>query len=122
MGKDRVNAIAGCGCLLGCLVAIVFTIIGIASGDRMRNPIPLLILIPLFGLFCGSIPMTLFSPDKDLRRGAGCLCYSLIGFVSIASLLDVNSRSTMAWWGFGLIAVLIVIGYIAEAIRKKNRK
>lgn len=119
MGK--VNTIAGCGCLLGCLAAVVSVIIGIASGGRMRDPRPLLVLIPLFGLFCGSIPMTLFSPDKDLRRGAGCLCYSGIGFVCIVSLFDADSRS-VTWWGLGLIGLLIVVGYIAEAVRKENCK
>ena len=119
MGK--VNTIAGCGCLLGCLAAIVFTIIGIASGDRIRDPRPLLVLIPLFGLFCGSIPMTLFSPDKDLRRGAGCLCYSVIGLVCIVSLFDTGSRP-VAWWGLCFIGLLIEVGFIAEAIRKKNRE
>lgn len=119
MGKDRVNSIACCGCLLGCLAAIVFTITGLASGWRMRDPRPLLILIPLFGLFCGSIPMTLFSSDRDMRWGAGCLCYSVLGLVSIVSLFDAESRS-VAWWGFGFIGLLVLIGSIAGTVRKNN--
>ena len=87
----------------------------------MRDPRPLLILIPLFGLFCGSIPMTLFSSDRDMRWGAGCLCYSVLGLVSIVSLFDAESRS-VAWWGLGFIGLLIVVGFIAEAIRKKNHE
>ena len=63
--------------------------------------------------------MTLFSSDRDMRWGAGCLCYSVLGLVSIVSLFDAESRS-VAWWGLGFIGLLVLIGSIAGAVRKND--
>ena len=46
-------------------------------------------------------------------------CYSVLGLVSIVSLFDAESRS-VAWWGFGFIGLLVLIGSIAGAVRKNN--
>ncbi|MGN0869937.1 MAG: hypothetical protein ACI4UV_02000 [Victivallales bacterium] len=116
--KDKAERVAGYGCLFGVIAGIGFALATILSGD-LKDPRALLLLIPLVALFCWSIPMTLFSSDRSLRIGTGCICYPVLGLVSIVSLFDAESRS-VAWWGFGFIGLLVLIGSIAGAVRKKQ--
>ncbi len=113
--KQKSTRIAGCWCCLGIILGILYALIVIFSGTRMRDPRGFLLLIPLFGLFCGSIPMTVLSPDKGLRIGAGCICYPLLIYMILAASLD---RGRIAWEWIAFLGVLVLAGIIAGAVRK----
>ncbi len=92
--KDKSMNIAGCGCLLGLLIGFILVVAMVFSGSMIRNLKGILILIPLLGLFCGSVPMLVLSPDKEWRVGAGCICYPLLIYMILAASLD---RGRIAW-------------------------
>ena len=113
--EDKSMNIAGCGCLLGLFIGFILFVALIFSGSMVRGFAGVLILIPLLGLFCGSVPMTILSPDKGLRFGAGCICYPLLIFVILGMSFD---RHRIAWEGFVLLGILVLASIIAGAVRK----
>ncbi|AVM44057.1 hypothetical protein HF882_17415 [Victivallis vadensis] len=117
MGQDEDKSmnIAGCGCLLGLLIGFILVVAMVFSGSMIRNLKGILILIPLLGLFCGSVPMMVLSPDKGLRVGAGCICYPLLIYMILAVSLD---RGRIAWGWIAFLGVLVLAGIIAGAVRK----
>lgn len=67
MGNNtsKTEKAAGCGCLIGLLLGVVYAVMTMFSGMR-GNPVIFLIIIPIFGIFGASIPMSIFSPDKSI--------------------------------------------------------
>ena len=90
MGNNtsKTEKAAGCGCLIGILLGVVYAVMTMFSGMR-GNPAIFLIIIPLFGIFGASIPMSIFSPDKSIRRGSGCICYPVLIIVGMMMLSPI---------------------------------
>ena len=125
MGNNtsKTEKAAGCGCLIGILLGVVYAVMTMFSGMR-GNPAIFLIIIPLFGIFGASIPMSIFSPDKSIRRGSGCICYPVLIIVGIIAFC--NDAMPIFWGiviGFVIIVVLhlIRIGYEEEQ-KEKDRQ
>lgn len=113
--RDKSLRIAGCGCLIGIFLGILSAAASVFGGAR--DPRAFLLLIPLLGLFCASIPMTFLSPDKGLRIGAGCICYPPLLLGTILTAMFRESRP-VAWGGLAFLGALVLAGVIAGVVRK----
>lgn len=118
--KDKEEQIAGCGCLFGVVTGIVFAVATIFSGD-LKDPRAFLILIPLFALFCWSIPMTLFSSDRSLRVGTGCICYPVL-IITFLVVYQEGGCEPVAWSVFAFIVLLILTGIVTGMVRKYRER
>lgn len=96
------------------------TVATIFSGD-LKDPRAFLILIPLFALFCWSIPMTLFSSDRSLRIGTGCICYPVL-IITFLVVYQEGGCEPVAWSVFAFIVLLILTGIVAGMVRKYRER
>lgn len=118
--KDKAERVAGCGCLFGVIAGIGFALATILSGD-LKDPRALLLLIPLVALFCWSIPMTLFSSDRSLRIGTGCICYPVL-IITFLVVYQEGGCEPVAWSLFAFIVLLILTGIVAGMVRKYRER
>lgn len=97
----RTDKAGCCGCLTGLIIGVILLV---TVGVKNQSP-EYFFLIPLFGLFFGIIPHSIFSHDKEVRFGAGCICYSV--FI-IAGIIAFYNDVMSVFWGV-IIAIVIII-------------
>ena len=97
----RTDKAGCCGCLTGLIIGVILLV---TVGAKNQSP-EYFFLIPLFGLFFGIIPHSIFSHDKEVRFGAGCICYPV--FI-IAGIIAFYNDVMSVFWGV-IIAIVIII-------------
>ena len=120
MGNNtsKTDKAAGCGCLIGLLLGVVYAVMTMFSGMR-GNPVIFLIIIPIFGIFGASIPMSIFSPDKSIRRGSGCICYPVLTIIGIIAFCN---RVMPIFWGIVIAFAIIVLLHIVRIGYEEEQK
>ena len=120
MGNNtsKTEKAAGCGCLIVLLLGVIYAVATMVSGMR-GNPVVFLIIIPIFGIFGASIPMSIFSPDKSVRRASGCLCYPVFIIAGIMAFFD-NAMSI--FWGIVIGIAIIVLLHLIRIGYEEDRK
>lgn len=109
---------AGCGCFIGLAIGVVLSLLAIIGGN-MRDPRPLLFFIPLLGLFCASIPLAIFTPEKGVRGCAGCICYPIFIIVALAAFFN-NAMSV--FWGVIIAIVILLLLNLGRICYEKEQK
>lgn len=120
MGNNisKTEKTAGCGCLIGLAIGVVLSLLAMLGGN-MRDPRPLLIFIPLVGLFCASIPLAIFSPEKGVRGCAGCICYPIFIIVALVAFFN---RAMAVFWGVIVAIVILLLLNLVRICYEKEQK
>ena len=71
------------------------------------------------GLFCASIPLAIFSPEKGVRGCAGCICYPIFIIVALAAFFN-NAMSV--FWGVIIAIVILLLLNLGRICYEKEQK